>query len=161
MPPAPADPAEGQQQTDARTLFVRNVAFDVDAAQLEEVFTDVGPVRQCFLVTDKAAAAAAAGGGSGSSAAGGPKRHKGIAFVQFALPEDAERALEDLNGKEVAGRRLKVGVRLRVTRCRGDSCFCIPCCRLSHMHESLLLLSLLIQLPQAACCCAGHIKVDN
>jgi nucleolar protein 4 len=87
-------------QTDARTLFVRNVAFDVDAAQLEEVFTDIGPVRQCFLVTDKQQQAAAA--------AVPQKRHKGIAFVQFAIPEDAERALEELNGREVAGRRLKV-----------------------------------------------------
>jgi hypothetical protein len=87
-------------QTDARTLFVRNVAFDVDAAQLEEVFTDIGPVRQCFLVTDKQQQAAAA--------ALPTKRHKGIAFVQFAIPEDAERALEELNGREVAGRRLKV-----------------------------------------------------
>jgi nucleolar protein 4 len=91
-------------KTDARTLFVRNVAYDVDAALLEEVFTEIGPVRQCFLVTDKQQSAAAA-----AAAAPGQSRHKGIAFVQFAIPEDAERALEELNGKEVAGRRLKVG----------------------------------------------------
>lgn len=100
----PADP--DTPQTDARTLFVRNVAFDVDAAQLEEVFTEIGPVRQCFLVTDKQQQAAAA--------AVPQKRHKGIAFVQFAIPEDAERALDELNGKEVAGRRLKVGSLTRV-----------------------------------------------
>lgn len=94
--------AAGDPKTDARTLFVRNVAYDVDAAQLEEVFTDIGPVRQCFLVTDKQQAATAAAGPLTT------KRHKGIAFVQFAIPEDAERALEELNGKEVAGRRLKV-----------------------------------------------------
>jgi len=96
--PAGTDPP----QTDARTLFVRNVAFDVDSGQLEEVFTDIGPVRQCFLVTDKQQQQ------QQQPAAAQQKRHKGIAFVQFAIPEDAERALQELNGREVAGRRLKV-----------------------------------------------------
>jgi nucleolar protein 4 len=108
------DGAGADPKTDARTLFVRNVAYDVDAAQLEEVFTDIGPVRQCFLVTDKQQQAAAAAGPLGA------KRHKGIAFVQFAIPEDAERALEELNGKEVAGRRLKVRV--------GFQCVCALGC---------------------------------
>jgi nucleolar protein 4 len=87
--------------TDARTLFVRNVGYDVDAAQLEEVFADVGPVRQSFLVTDK-------GGGRKPGGGQQQRRHKGIAFVQFAIPEDAERALEQLDGRALAGRRLKV-----------------------------------------------------
>jgi nucleolar protein 4 len=81
----------GSQQHDARTVFVRNVGFHVDESQLEQVFADVGPVRQCFLVKQK-----------------GEQRHKGIAFVQYAIPEDADRAVEELNGKEVSGRKLKV-----------------------------------------------------
>jgi nucleolar protein 4 len=103
--------ADGDHATDARTLFVRNVAFDVDAAQLEEVFADVGPVRQCFLVTAKPGQPGGGGGPQQQQQAQSQsqqRRHKGIAFVQYALPEDAERALEELNGREVAGRRLKV-----------------------------------------------------
>jgi nucleolar protein 4 len=84
---------EGEAEKDARTVFVRNVAFTVDSAGLEQVFADIGPVRQCFLVTQK--------GVEGT-------KHRGIAFVQFAIPEDAQRAVEELNGREVAGRRLKV-----------------------------------------------------
>ncbi|WIA36043.1 hypothetical protein OEZ86_007402 [Tetradesmus obliquus] len=84
---------DGGAEKDARTLFVRNVAFSVDSAGLEQVFADIGPVRQCFLVTQK--------GAEGT-------KHRGIAFVQFAIPEDAQRAVEELNGTEVAGRRLKI-----------------------------------------------------
>jgi RNA recognition motif-containing protein len=34
------------------TLFVRNVPFDATAAQLEEAFSEIGPVRKCYIVTD-------------------------------------------------------------------------------------------------------------
>lgn len=83
--------ADQEAEKDARTVFVRSVSYDVDQARLEEVFADIGPVRQCFLVTEK-----------------GKARHKGIAFVQFAIPEDADRAVQELNGRELAGRKLKV-----------------------------------------------------
>lgn len=33
-----------------RTVFVRNVGYDVTDQQLEEAFTDVGPVRQVCSV---------------------------------------------------------------------------------------------------------------
>ena len=61
-----------------RTVFVRNISYEVDDKALEEAFQDVGPVRQAFLVKDK-----------------GQQRHKGFGYVQFALPEDAERAVEE------------------------------------------------------------------
>eukprot|EP00882_Tetradesmus_deserticola_P032194 GHRQ01036442.1.p1 GENE.GHRQ01036442.1~~GHRQ01036442.1.p1 ORF type:complete len:326 (+),score=93.45 GHRQ01036442.1:105-980(+) len=89
---------DGEAEKDARTVFVRNVAFSVDSAGLEQVFADVGPVRQCFLVTQKGAEGV---------------KHRGIAFVQYAIPEDAQRAVEELNGKEVAGRRLKIELALK------------------------------------------------
>lgn len=79
------------EEHDARTVFVRNIAFDVDQALLEQTFADIGPVRSAFLVTQK-----------------GQQRHKGIAFVQYAIPEDADRAAEELHGKELNGRKLKV-----------------------------------------------------
>lgn len=89
---APAPTERGEQEQDARTVFVRNVAFDVTDGGLEEVFGDVGPVRQCFLVKSK-----------------GEAKHRGFGFVQFAIPEDAQRAVAELNGRELAGRKLKVG----------------------------------------------------
>jgi RNA recognition motif-containing protein len=80
-----------EEEKDARTLFVRNVSFDVDESKLEEVFSDVGPVRQCFLVRNK-----------------GEQRHRGFGFVQYSIPEDAERAAQQLNGQDLHGRKLKV-----------------------------------------------------
>mmetsp|Transcript_3372 Transcript_3372/g.9016 ORF Transcript_3372/g.9016 Transcript_3372/m.9016 type:complete len:592 (-) Transcript_3372:658-2433(-) len=76
---------------DNRTVFVRGVAFSVDQQPFEEAFSDVGPVKQCFLVRDK----------------GAPK-HKGCGFVQYALPEDAQRALQEMNGRMLGGRKLQV-----------------------------------------------------
>jgi nucleolar protein 4 len=83
-----------------RTVFVRNVAYEVDDNALEAVFEDVGPVRQAFLVKEK-----------------GQQKHKGFGYVQFAIPEDAERAVQELQGRALQGRSIKVrtvrGRRLR------------------------------------------------
>lgn len=81
----------GPLEKDNRTVFVRGISFDVDEKPLEEAFSEIGPVKQCFIVREK-----------------GAKKHKGFGFVQFAIPEDAERAVEELNNKQVAGRKLLV-----------------------------------------------------
>jgi nucleolar protein 4 len=76
---------------DARTVFVRNINFGIDEAKLEDRFGDIGPVRQCFLVRNR-----------------GEEQHRGFGFVQYAIPEDADRAVQELNGAELHGRQLKV-----------------------------------------------------
>ena len=67
---------------DARSVFVRNIGYDVDDESLQAAFEDVGPVRKCFIIKEK-----------------GAKKHKGFGFVEFALPEDAERAIANCRGK--------------------------------------------------------------
>ena len=69
----------------------RGVSFDWDEKALEDEFGDVGPIKSCFLIKPK-----------------GQEKHKGFGFVQFALPEDAVRAVQVLNGKAIAGRKLLV-----------------------------------------------------
>jgi len=38
----------------------------------------------------------------------GQTGHKGFGFVQFALPEDAQKAAEQLHNTEFQGRKIKV-----------------------------------------------------
>ncbi|KAL5715279.1 hypothetical protein ACHQM5_017118 [Ranunculus cassubicifolius] len=73
------------------TIFVSNLPFSFTKDQLEEIFSDVGPVRRCFMVTGK-----------------GTDAHRGIAIVQFAVAEDAIRAMELKNGALVDGRTIRV-----------------------------------------------------
>ncbi|KAH0929570.1 hypothetical protein HID58_015297 [Brassica napus] len=82
---------EETSQHSAATVCVSGLPYSFTNAQLEEAFSDVGPVRLCFMVTNK-----------------GSNEHRGFAFVKFALPEDANRAIELKNGSTVGGRRITV-----------------------------------------------------
>ena len=72
-------------------VFVRNISFAVDKQTVEDAFGEMGPIRNCFLVKEK-----------------GQARHKGIGFVQFAIPEDADRAVAVLNKSTLGNRQILV-----------------------------------------------------
>mmetsp|Transcript_37125 Transcript_37125/g.60511 ORF Transcript_37125/g.60511 Transcript_37125/m.60511 type:complete len:88 (-) Transcript_37125:2452-2715(-) len=68
------------------TVFVRNIAVGTHTDELNEAFSEIGPVKDAFIVVEK----------------NGPNKgkSKGFGFVQFALPEDAVTAVKKLNGQK-------------------------------------------------------------
>jgi len=42
-----------QVETSEKTLFVRGLDYSTTDAQLEEAFSDCGPIKTCFTVKDK------------------------------------------------------------------------------------------------------------
>ncbi|KAK3097152.1 hypothetical protein FSP39_006867 [Pinctada imbricata] len=79
--------AEEAHVRKSNTLFVRNLPLSTTNEKLENVFSDIGPIKQCFVVTDK-----------------GSKACKGYGFVKFSLIDDAESAKEKI--KSLDGRKL-------------------------------------------------------
>ncbi|PWN30554.1 hypothetical protein BDZ90DRAFT_17291 [Jaminaea rosea] len=70
------------------TLFVSRLPFSATTTDLQTLFSDVGPLRRAFVVTDP-----------------NTKTSKGVGYVTFAVPEDAERALTELQGRKLDGKR--------------------------------------------------------
>ncbi|KAF2277278.1 splicing factor, CC1-like protein [Westerdykella ornata] len=75
-------------------LYVGNIHFSVTEDDLREVFEPFGELEQVTLQMDPD------NGG----------RSKGYGFVQFFDPEKAKEALEQMNGFELAGRPIRVGL---------------------------------------------------
>jgi|SRR5690242_4060443 len=75
----------------ATKLYVGNLAFQTTSEELQELFSQAGTVESANVVEDRMTG-----------------RSRGFAFVEMATPEDAAAAIEQMNGKEVGGRALKV-----------------------------------------------------
>lgn len=72
-------------------LLIRNLARTTTEAELKAIFEGYGDVQSCALVMDKAT------GGS-----------KGFGFVEMPKAGDAKAAIKNLNGKDIAGNKLRV-----------------------------------------------------
>jgi len=76
-----------------RRLYAGNLNFDLDDDSVRELFARVGGVERAEVMKDR---------WTGLS--------RGFAFVDMITAEDAEAAINELNGAEVMGRILKVAL---------------------------------------------------
>ena len=72
-------------------LFVGNLSWNVDDAMLKDFFSSVGTVVEAVVIKDRI-----------------KNRSKGFGFVKMSTPEEAEKAIEELNTKELDGRPINV-----------------------------------------------------
>jgi len=72
-------------------VFAGNLSFDITREQLLEAFGAIGPVQDVVMPLDRMTG-----------------RMRGFAFVEFESEDDAAKAIEALDGKELAGRPLRV-----------------------------------------------------
>jgi RNA recognition motif-containing protein len=74
-------------------LFVGNLSFNTTENDLQDAFAAHGTVVETNLMMDKMSG-----------------RPRGFAFVTMSTPEEAQKAIEALNGKELDGRALTVNI---------------------------------------------------
>jgi len=72
-------------------LFVKNIEGTVNEVLLESIFKQYGDVKETKIIYDKIT-----------------WESRGFAFVEFVKKEDALKAIEGLNGKELVGKKLSV-----------------------------------------------------
>ncbi len=72
-------------------IYVGNLLFDVVEGDLKEAFEAFGSVTEVRMIMDKF---------SGKS--------KGFCFIEMPNKDEAQKAIEEMNGKEFMGREIKV-----------------------------------------------------
>jgi len=75
----------------SKKLYVGNLAYQTTSNDLQQLFAQAGTVESAQLIEDRDTG-----------------RSKGFAFVEMSTEDEAAAAIEQFNGKEVAGRALKV-----------------------------------------------------
>jgi RNA recognition motif-containing protein len=74
-------------------MFVGNLSFNTTENELQDAFAVHGTVTEVNLMVDRMTG-----------------RPRGFAFVTMATPEEAQKAIEAMNGKDLGGRALTVNI---------------------------------------------------
>jgi cold-inducible RNA-binding protein len=72
-------------------LYVGNLSFNTSTQDLEEMFGKVGTVESTNIIEDRETG-----------------RSRGFAFIEMSSQEEAQKAIMQINGKEIDGRELIV-----------------------------------------------------
>ncbi|XP_045421637.1 polyadenylate-binding protein 1-like [Lemur catta] len=81
----------GARAKEFTNVYIKNFGEDMDDERLKDLFGKFGPALSVKVMTDE----------SGKS--------KGFGFVSFERHEDAQKAVDEMNGKELNGKRIYVG----------------------------------------------------
>nr|XP_012324436.1 probable RNA-binding protein 19 isoform X1 [Aotus nancymaae] len=93
---------EEEESLPGCTLFIKNLNFDTTEEKLKEVFSKVGTVKSCSISKKKNKA--------------GALLSMGFGFVEYRKPEQAQKALKQLQGHIVDGHKLEVRISERATK---------------------------------------------
>ena len=75
----------------AKKLYVGGLSYDTTEATLKETFAQAGTVESATIIIDKMT-----------------NRSKGFGFVEMSSDEEAQKAIEMFNGKDLDGRNITV-----------------------------------------------------
>ncbi|KAH9525143.1 hypothetical protein Btru_000425 [Bulinus truncatus] len=78
-----------ESERHGKTLFIRNLPYSTTNEKLEKIFSDIGPIKTCFVVKDKDTG-----------------KCRGFGYVKFTLLEDAEKAFKTI--KKVDSRDIQI-----------------------------------------------------
>jgi len=74
-------------------IYVGNLSYSIGDDKLKSIFSEFGEVVSAKVIRDR-----------------DTDRPKGFGFVEMAQQQDAEKAIQELDGSEVDGRNMKVNV---------------------------------------------------
>lgn len=77
----------------SKKLYVGNLPFSVTDDSLHQKFAEIGGVESAKIVTDRETG-----------------RSKGFGFVEMASEDEANKAIDGLNGKDFLGRNMSVAL---------------------------------------------------
>lgn len=72
-------------------IYVGNLPYSIDDRELRTIFEEHGSVTEVVIITDRETG-----------------RARGFGFVEFGSREEGEKAIQELNGKDIGGRALIV-----------------------------------------------------
>lgn len=72
-------------------VYVGNLPFSMGFTELKELFSSCGEVTDSIVIVNKYTG-----------------RSKGFGFVTFAKKDSAQKAISEMNGKEIKGRKINV-----------------------------------------------------
>ncbi len=85
-------------------LYVGNISYQTDENSLEQAFGQFGSVKSVRVITDRETG-----------------RSRGFGFVEMETEEEAQTAIENLDGKEVDGRAVRVNIARERSSGRNES----------------------------------------